>query len=265
MSFSPTSWKEFINSACEKLCQQERWAPEALSRIRMGFLEGRVDIRPPSESLQKPPLLFPGLKAVPWHNPEDHPWTKSLSNGFAAIRKELDSLLREYSFPTHPEINILAARGSWSEFRFYGKGKRWAESCNRCPRTTEIVESISGAASAGSVFFASASPDTHLIAHCGPHNLRIRSHLGLIIPKGCRMRVGSETREWCEGEVLVFDDSFEHEVWTEGPGKRIVLLLDVWHPELSREEIKAFQYIDSALAKMSAEYAAFGTLPPIVP
>lgn len=264
MNFSATSWKEFINSTCDELCQQERWAHDALTRIRMGFLEGRIDIRSQSDSLQKPPLLFPDFKALPWHNPEDHSWAKSLSHGFAAIRKELDSLLQEYSFPAHPEMGILAAEGSWSEFRFYSKGRRSTESCARCPLTTAIVETIPGVTSAGSVFFASAAPGTHLIPHCGPHNLRIRSHLGLIVPKGCRIRVGNETREWREGEVLVFDDSFEHEVWTEGPGNRIVLLVDVWHPELSREEIKAFQHIDSALAYMSAEYAAFGTLPAIV-
>jgi len=30
--------------------------------------------------------------------------------------------------------------------------------------------------------------------------------------EGCAIRVGSETRQWVAGEVLAFDDSFEHEV-----------------------------------------------------
>jgi len=49
--------------------------------------------------------------------------------------------------------------------------------------------------------------------HCGPSNTRIRAHLGLVVPEGCcRMRVANETIEWKEGKIIVFDDSFEHEV-----------------------------------------------------
>ena len=42
-------------------------------------------------------------------------------------------------------------------------------------------------------------------------------------------------RTWKEGECLVFDDSFEHEVWHDGKGDRIVLICDMWHPELDLE------------------------------
>jgi aspartyl/asparaginyl beta-hydroxylase (cupin superfamily) len=51
--------------------------------------------------------------------------------------------------------------------------------------------------------------------------------------------VGSEARGWTEGKGLVFDDSFEHEVWHEGAETRIVLLVRFWHPELTREEIES--------------------------
>ena len=47
-----------------------------------------------------------------------------------------------------------------------------------------------------------------------------------------RIRVGDEIREWRAGECLIFDDSFEHEVWHDGEGDRIVLICDMWHPEL---------------------------------
>lgn len=40
-------------------------------------------------------------------------------------------------------------------------------------------------------------------------------------------------REWQEGKVLVFDDSFEHEVWQEADSYRLIFIVDVWHPELT--------------------------------
>ena len=79
-------------------------------------------------------------------------------------------------------------------------------------------------------------PGTHVWPHTGPTNCRIRSHLGLIVPDGTRLRVGNVTRSWTEGKVLVFDDSFEHEVWHDGDSYRLVLIVDLWHPELTVEE-----------------------------
>ena len=87
----------------------------------------------------------------------------------------------------------------------------------------------------GSHFFSRLSPGTHLSAHCGPSNLRLRCHLGLVVPDGVRIRVGDEVREWRQGECLVFDDSFEHEVWHEGGADRIVLICDMWHPSVDVE------------------------------
>ena len=43
-------------------------------------------------------------------------------------------------------------------------------------------------------------------------------------------------RTWQEGKVLVIDDSFEHDVWNEGTESRFVLIVDIWHPELTEEE-----------------------------
>ena len=51
------------------------------------------------------------------------------------------------------------------------------------------------------------------------------------------MRVGSETRAWTEGRACVFDDSIEHEAWNKNPDHlRVVLIFDVWRPELSPAE-----------------------------
>ena len=80
--------------------------------------------------------------------------------------------------------------------------------------------------------FSVLRPGTHLRPHCGSTNTRLTCHLGVIVPGGARVRVGDEWREWREGECLVFDDSWEHEVVHEGKLDRVVLLLNFWHPGL---------------------------------
>lgn len=45
-------------------------------------------------------------------------------------------------------------------------------------------------------------------------------------------------RTWTEGKIMVFDDSFEHEVWHNGTTYRLILIVDVWHPDLTAHEKK---------------------------
>lgn len=90
-------------------------------------------------------------------------------------------------------------------------------------------------------------PGTHIEPHCAPNNLRIRCHLGLIIPEGCEIRVGNEVRTWQEGKCLVLDDSFEHEVWNRSGQTRVILLIDFWHPDLTDVEINAVKQLHEML------------------
>ena len=91
-------------------------------------------------------------------------------------------------------------------------------------------------------------PGTHIAPHHGMLNTRLICHLPLIVPEGCALRVGPETRSWVEGQALIFDDSFEHEAWNRGAGTRIVLLFEIWRPEIGEAEraelVHLFESID---------------------
>lgn len=78
-------------------------------------------------------------------------------------------------------------------------------------------------------------PNTHITPHCGNLNTRVRIHLGLIIPDGCYIRCDKTLNTWEEGKVFVLDDSFEHEVWNWSNHKRVILIIDVWHPNINKE------------------------------
>jgi aspartyl/asparaginyl beta-hydroxylase (cupin superfamily) len=80
-------------------------------------------------------------------------------------------------------------------------------------------------------------------------NARLICHLPLIVPPGCGFRVGNEVRAWEPGKLLIFDDTIEHEAWNDSGEDRILLIFDVWRPELTLEERRAvtavFEAIDS--------------------
>ena len=43
-------------------------------------------------------------------------------------------------------------------------------------------------------------------------------------------------RSWKEGKFIILDDSFEHEVWQEGSSIRVILIVDIWHPDLDENQ-----------------------------
>ena len=73
-------------------------------------------------------------------------------------------------------------------------------------------------------------------------NLRLRVHLPLIVPSSCKdsencgIRCGASTRRWEEGKCLVLDDSYYHDVWNNTDESRVVLLVDLWHPDVQQGE-----------------------------
>ncbi|CAK0869405.1 unnamed protein product [Prorocentrum cordatum] len=79
--------------------------------------------------------------------------------------------------------------------------------------------------------FSALEPGARLRAHCGPSNLRLTCHLGLLVPPAgpCALRVGDgAARAWAPGRCVVFDDSYEHEVWNDTAERRVVLLVRFW-------------------------------------
>jgi beta-hydroxylase len=82
-------------------------------------------------------------------------------------------------------------------------------------------------------FFSILAPGKHLPPHRGPWKGVLRLHLGLLIPEPaemCAIRVGSQTRHWEEGRVMIFDDTFEHEAWNRTDGVRVILFVDIMRP-----------------------------------
>ena len=125
--------------------------------------------------------------------------------------------------------------GNWNTYYFYSNGHKYQDHCQKCPVTAGILAEMDGVDTVGQAYFSVMSPSTHVTAHCGPTNARIRCHLGLIVPETSVIRVNQTKLHWRELRCIVFDDSFEHEVWNPD-AERVVLIIDLWHPDLTEEE-----------------------------
>lgn len=201
-------------------------------------------------------------------------WTKAqttverhfnvLELNWLQIRDEGLSVLNEDGHFTDESENLRDS-GDWKQFDLFARGRKVQKHCDKTPFTCKIIDGFAAArfCARGQVKFSVMHPGTHVWPHCGPTNCRIRAHLGLQVPAKTFIRVASETRyamgdvasvkwffrrcpytnqlyryfrSWQEGKMLIFDDSFEHEVWHNGTGVRLVLIVDIWHPDLTDDE-----------------------------
>jgi aspartate beta-hydroxylase len=180
---------------------------------------------------------YPGLESRPWHDPGDFPLAHYLERHFAAIRAEILALDPD---AYQVEADPIDRTGNWDVLFFYEMGRRIAETCDACPVTVKGLDPFSAMRTGPGVIYVSRlRPQTHIASHRGSLNVRLRCHLGIVVPDGgCAIRIGGETRSWQEGRCMVLDDHFEHEAWNRTRHDRLVLVVDMWHPDLAPTEIR---------------------------
>ncbi|XP_062920260.1 aspartyl/asparaginyl beta-hydroxylase isoform X7 [Mobula hypostoma] len=183
-----------------------------------------------------------GLKAQPWWTAKETGYTelvKTLERNWKLIREEGLTVMDKQRGLFLPEDENLREKGDWGQFTIWQQGRRIENSCKQVPKTCALLERFpeTTGCKRGQIKYSVMQPGTHVWPHTGPTNCRLRMHLGLVIPKeGCRIRCANDTREWKEGKVLIFDDSFEHEVWQDAASYRLIFIVDVWHPDLTAHQ-----------------------------
>lgn len=155
-------------------------------------------------------------------------------------------------------------QGSWDWHSYMRKGTLQGHFAQYFPETTTLLQNLRQermlfeGTPFGYCFFSTLAPQSSISAHSAPMNLRLRLHLPLLVPESsavgdgapaknngmagstatpnCGIRVSSTIRCWQPGTALVLDDSYDHEVWNHTNEKRVVLLVDIWHPDVTMEE-----------------------------
>lgn len=214
--------------------------------------------------LQQPTrYYFPGLPQRAFYERSEFDWVPALEAATAAIREEVLALEREGGqFQPYlearsdiPALNNSATLGSldWGACYLWREGSPVEAVLQRCPNTVAALSNLPLCRVPGqmpSVLFSRLAPGTRIEPHHGAVNTRLICHLPLLVPEDCgALRVGNQQRDWHEGELLIFDDSMEHEAWNLSQAPRIVLLFDIWRPELAEEERRWVSHLLRAVSE----------------
>ncbi len=205
--------------------------------------------------------FYPGLPAIEFWEREEFPWLEGLEEQTGAITQELMSVLQEDAGEITPYLDYsdttplgqweqLNRSDLWGAYHLKCFGERVAPNAARCPRTMAALEktpqpNVKNRSPAA--MFSVLRARTHIPPHTGVANTRLVVHLPLIVPDGCRFRVGNETRIYAPRTAWVFDDTIEHEAWNDSDETRIILLFDVWNPRIPEAEQALIAAISSAL------------------
>lgn len=162
-------------------------------------------------------------------------WAAELEAEWRKIRAELDQVMvYRDQMPSFQdilkEVSTIQTDNDWKTFFLAGIGMDCGENAQRCPETMRLLGKIPGMKTA---FFSILSPRKHIPAHRGAFNGVLRFHLGLLVPEPreqVRIRIGNDFRNWTEGKALIFDDTYNHEVWNDTDGYRVVLFVDFARP-----------------------------------
>lgn len=212
------------DSYCDR---QHRLAPpkglaQRLTRALGDFAEGRIA----KASIHGDPMVY---------SPDVFPWAREVEADWQKVRAELDRVMTfRDSIPSFQEIlkevSLIQTDQNWKTFFLAGIGMDCTENAKRCPETMKALAKIPGVTTA---FFSILSPGKHIPKHRGAFNGVLRLHLALQVPEPrerVRIRIGNRICRWEEGKVLIFDDTYNHEVWNDTGGYRVVLFVDFARP-----------------------------------
>ncbi|TMW60807.1 hypothetical protein Poli38472_000849 [Pythium oligandrum] len=215
------------------------------------------------------PELIPCLRATPVWDCAMFAWIQRLESAFPVIKQELLALRGRSGFQPYrapswaSDIHAQDGSGSlghdagdWNVFYLFLHNMDFKANRQRCPATVSVIESIPGHYE--HAFFSALAPRTHIKKHHGPTNKKLRCHLPLVVPENqCRLRAGDEVIHVKEGKCFLFDDSFEHEAWNDDEHhSRIVLIVDIWHPDLTMPELKFLSFLRNAQLRMGKKHAS---------
>lgn len=208
-------------------------------------------------------MLFPYLMNFEFFARDHFPWLESLEAATDAIRGELIGAMAADREGVQPYIAYdqglplnqwreLNHSRRWGAYFLWNEGRPQEAHMARCPRTVATLAAAPQVDIPGrgpTAFFSILDAHTHIPPHTGVTNTRLTVHLPLVVPAGCRFRVGGDTREVREGHAWVFDDTIEHEAWNDSSTERAILIFDVWNPQLTTLERDLVRETTAVLAE----------------
>ena len=246
-------WAQYSANVEQRLCNAipEGLPPEA--RHRAERLASNKAHRTRHFHQEPTDFHYPGVPEIEFHDRASFPQLEVLEAATDAIRDDFNALMAAEAaelvpyiqYPEHVPLaqwKELNNSREWTAVHLLRSGERVEANARHCPRTLEVLAKMDQPEIQGgspNAMFSLLAPRTRIPPHTGVANTRLVCHLPLIVPSHCGFRVGATTREWREGEAFVFDDTIEHEAWNDSDELRVVFIIDLWQPCLSKDERRA--------------------------
>jgi len=200
---------------------------------------------------------IPGLRSCHVWPRQDLPWLADIESKHVDIMNELlasrsagdgqPSGFQPYRDPVtsssatrkaHDGVGAEGVdKGMWNVLYLFLNHKQFEDNCKRFPATVRAIEEVFPR-HYSHAFFSALTPGSHIVKHTGPSNRMLRVWLPICGLSGFRLRVGDTIVQPGNGEAFAWDHSYEHEAWHEGEETRVVLIVDIWHPDLTEAEVK---------------------------
>lgn len=207
-------------------------------------------------------FAWPGLREMEFHDRADFAWAEELEALTPSIRADLDRVASAADASLVPYVKYgdseplaqwrdLNHNRDWTAIHLIERGTAVTANTVHCQATMDFLARMDQPVIPGcaaNAMFSLLAPRTHIPPHVGVANFRLLCHLPLVVPNRCWFRVGAETRDFAEGQSWVFDDTIEHEAKNETDALRVILIFDLWHPDLSPAERLALSSAVSAAA-----------------
>lgn len=249
---------------------RQRYGASGMTRVEqcLAIYLGEQPLTPPDPRQRPKFLYFPGVPSQPYYPRERFPWLAELEAATATIREELRAVLSQpqvlesFLHTDSPQATAELLRSSgtqsaaWDAYFFHRHGERYDEHAAACPRTAALLDTLPLAwvrEHSPETLYSVLRPGTHILPHRGVTNTRLVTHLPLVVPADCALRVGGEIHEWQAGRCVTFDDTFEHEAWNRSGETRVVLILDCWNPDLTQIERAAVADLVGAIGDFNRE------------
>jgi len=236
-------------------------------RLRTARLASNVTRRTRTYHSEATHFHYPGLREIEFHDPRQFAWLPAFEAASERIASEMQAAAAATDAELVPYIQYAEDKplAQWKDLNF---NRDWTAihlidrgnvtgNARLCPQTMALLETVPQPWIDGcgaNAMFSLLAPRTAIPPHVGVANFRLLCHVPLVLPGNCWFRSGATRCEWEYGKAFVFDDSIEHEAANDSDALRVVMIFDLWHPDLSPAEQQAIR------AMVGAAAISFGTL-----
>ena len=211
-------------------------------------------------------LHVPRLPAIPFFETEQFPFLDELEANVSIVRDEFAAAMEDHGERFEPLIELGPGEpvGPWQQLNhssrltalhLWREGEAITDNQALCPRTVQLVRALPLCElerTSPNAYFSVIAPGTQVPPHYGESNALVTVCLPLEVSGDYVIRVGFEERRLAEGELLIFDDTLDHEASNSSSEASVVLVFDLWNPLLNTGERRIVDALHRATRRFAA-------------